>query len=61
MKLNFVHKNWHAWDDVSGFLLSNEETKELRWFETTDNMINSLWYQDREAARTLDKHVKENS
>lgn len=61
MKLNFIHKNWHAWDDQTGFLLSNEETKELRWFETTDNMINSLWYQDREAARLLNKHVKENS
>jgi hypothetical protein len=45
--------NWHAWEGVkSRILLSNETTKNLREFNTIDDVINWLFLNgERDAAR----------
>jgi len=53
-----IFKKWHFWQGVGGFLLSNEETKELRSFATVDKTINWLFFVDKEAARAINKQFK---
>ena len=55
----FICKHWHCWKGNSNYLLSNEDTKQLRQFKTIDDCINYLFVNgNREAARALNKHIK---
>lgn len=61
MKKGFIFNHWHAWQSASGILLSDEDTKTLRQFATTDDCINWLFLNDdKPAARALNAHVKAN-
>lgn len=53
-----IFGKWHFWQGVGGFLLSNEDTKELRSFATVDKTINWLFFVDKEAARYINKTAK---
>ena len=39
-------------------MLSDERVKKLHAFDTTDQMVSYLYFEDREAARALDAHLK---
>ena len=49
---------WHFWQGVGGFLLSNEDRKELNSFATIDAAVNFLFFIDKEAARYINKTAK---
>jgi hypothetical protein len=53
--VNFIHGKWHAWDGSSNkILLSDEDTKTLRSFNTLDDCITWLYIQgEKDAARAL--------
>ena len=53
-----IFKQWHFWQAVGGFLLSNENTKELKSFASIDGAVNWLFFQDKEAARYINKAAK---
>jgi hypothetical protein len=53
-----IFGKWHFWQAVGGFLLSNEETKELTSFKTVDAAVNFLFFADKEAARFINKQFK---
>ncbi len=53
-----IFGKWHFWQAVGGFLLSNEETKELKSFKTVDAAVNFLFFADKEAARFINKQFK---
>jgi len=53
-----IFGKWHFWQAVGGFLLSNEETKELKSFSTIDGAVNWLFFADKEAARAINKQFK---
>lgn len=53
-----IFGKWHFWQGVGGFLLSNEDTKELSTFKTIDAAVNWLFFTDREAARYINKTAK---
>ena len=53
-----IFGKWHFWQGVGGFLLSHEETKELKSFTTIDKTINWLFFVDKEAARYINKTAK---
>lgn len=53
-----IFGKWHFWQGAGGFLLSNEENKELRSFATVDKAINWLFFVDKEAARAINKQFK---
>ena len=47
-----IYKNWHLWKGTAGWLLSDEDTKELREFDTIDQAINWLFISGhKETAR----------
>jgi hypothetical protein len=55
----FSFGKWHAWEGVSGILLSNEATKRLLRFGDVDACINWLFLNGEQAtARKLNKHIK---
>lgn len=57
--LPFTHDHWHAWQGTAGVLLSNELSKELREFKTTDDCINWLFTSGYKiAARAMNTHAK---
>lgn len=57
----FEFQQWHAWESNGNIMLSNEETKELRQFDSVDDCINWLWLNlFRPAARELNLHKKAN-
>jgi hypothetical protein len=59
MKTPFVFGKWHVWQGVAQILLSDEDAKKLRSFKTTDDCINWLFLNgEREAARSLNAHIK---
>ena len=46
-----IFKHWHVWRG-NGVMLSNENTKELKQFNTLDDVINYLFLNgERNAAR----------
>lgn len=46
-----IYKHWHLWL-ANGYMLSNENTKELRQFKKLDDVINWLFLNgNKEAAR----------
>ena len=53
-----IFGKWHFWQAVGGFLLSNEETKELKSFKSIDGAVNWLFFVDKEAARAINKGAK---
>ena len=53
-----IFGKWHFWQAVGGFLLSNEETKELKSFPTLDAAINWLFFVDKPAARYINNFCK---
>jgi len=58
----FIFNHWHCWESNGKILLSDERIKELRHFSNTDDCINWLFLcWDKDAARALNKHVKEQS
>lgn len=57
--ISFIFNNWHAWESNGKILLSNEDTKELRQFNNTDECINWLFVNDNKpAARALNQYIK---
>lgn len=59
----FAFEQWHAWQNDNPFhpriLLSDESTKKLAEFKTTDDAINWLFLNGHKAcARALNDHVK---
>jgi hypothetical protein len=59
----FQFENWHTWDKQNpfnpGIFLSDENTKTLREFKSTDDAINWLFLNGHKpAARALNAHVK---
>jgi len=47
-----IFKNWHTWQALNGWLLSDEDTKRLLSFKTLDDVINHLFINNqRDAAR----------
>jgi hypothetical protein len=51
-----IFNNWHLWRG-NGFMLSNENTKELRQFNNVDEAINYLYLNgEKEAARYFNKN-----
>lgn len=57
---SFEFKDWHCWESNGKILLSDESVKKLRYFKNTDDCINFLWLEGyKDAARALNKHVKE--
>jgi len=58
----FIFNQWHVWDNLNNaFLLSNEETKDLKQFKTLDDCVNYLYLiaNDKMAARELNKAMRE--
>ena len=54
-----IFKNWHTWESNGKQLLSNEDTKELREFDNSDQMINWLFLSGyKEAARYFYLNIK---
>lgn len=53
-----IFKQWHFWQGASGYLLSNEDKKELLSFATVDAAVNWLFFADKEAARAINKQFK---
>jgi len=53
-----IFGKWHFWQAVGGFLLSDENTKRLLSFKTIDAAVNFLFFEDREAARYINKAAK---
>ena len=54
-----IFKNWHTWESNGKQLLSNEDTKELREFDNSDQMINWLFLSgSKEAARYFNSNKK---
>ena len=54
--------NWNAWHVTSTqWLLSHENTEHLSVWSSVDDLINYLWFKDKEAARVLNKRLKENN
>lgn len=51
-----IHGKWHVWKGQASWLVSDEETKRLRYFATIDDAINWLWFEDRDAARALNTY-----
>jgi len=48
--MEYLH--WHAWQSNNSYLLSDENNKKLRQFETFDDMINYLMLSgNRDAAK----------
>ena len=56
----FIYNGWHAWEGTE-FMLSDERTKNLKSFKTPDDLVTYLYTQDREAARALNRHIKDNT
>lgn len=55
----FTYGNWHAWKGTAHIMLSDEDSKDLRQFDTADDCINWLWLNGfKDAARKLNDHVK---
>lgn len=59
----FIFEQWHAWQNDNPFhpriLLSDESTKKLTEFMTTDETINWLFVNGHKpAARALNSHSK---
>lgn len=53
---------WAFWEATTGYLLSDENVKQLQSFKTTDDAINWLFLNGyKDAAYALNKHVKDNS
>ena len=60
--LTAEYHEWHAWNaNRTQWLLSHESTKHLTTWSSVDDLINYLWFQDKEAARVLNKKLKENN
>jgi hypothetical protein len=53
-----IFGKWHFWQAVGGFFLSDEDKKELRRFSSIDGAVNFLFFEDREAARYINKAAK---
>ena len=54
-----IFKNWHTWESNGKQLLSNEDTKELREFDNSDQVINWLFLNgSKEAARYFNSNKK---
>ena len=57
--LTAEHHDWHAWNVTNTqWLLSHENTKHLSVWSSVDDLINYLWFQDKEAARVFNKRFK---
>ena len=57
--LTAEHHEWHGWNVTSTqWLLSHENTKHLSVWSSCDDLINYLWFQDREAARVFNAQFK---
>lgn len=55
----FVHGKWHVWQGTAHIMLSDEDNKDLKEFDTSDQCINWLFqFGCKEAARALNAHVK---
>ena len=53
------YHDWHAWNATpTQWLLSHENTKHLSVWSSVDDLINYLWFKDREAARVLNFALK---
>ena len=54
----FTHGPWHCWQALQ-FMVSNENTKLLLAFATTDDAINYLYMAgEKETSRALHRAVK---
>lgn len=60
----FQFGKWHAWQGTAHIILSDEDTKKLRYFETVNDCINWLYLngdtEGRDAARALNAHRNTN-
>lgn len=55
----FVHGKWHVWQGTAHIMLSNEDSKALKEFDTSDQCINWLYqFGCKDAARALNAHIK---
>lgn len=53
------YHDWHAWTfNGTQWLLSHESTKHLTTWSSVDDLINYLWFQDKEAARVFNAKFK---
>jgi len=51
----FIFGKWHGWQ-AANYMLSDEETKQLREFPDVDSCVNWLFINgEKEAARALNK------
>ena len=54
------YHDWHAWNVTSTqWLLSHENTKHLSVWSSSDDLINYLWFKDKEAARAFHEKFKD--
>jgi hypothetical protein len=57
--LSFIHDNWHGWQSHSQFLLSDELSKRLRYFDDADQAVGWLYLEGyRDAARALNNAIR---
>lgn len=58
----FIHGRWHAWEVPAGrIMLSDEEVKKLRQFDSADDCVNWLYIEGyKHAARAMAAHIKGN-
>lgn len=50
----FIFNHWHAWESNGKILLSDENIKRLRQFNSIDDCVNWLYLNgDKDAARQL--------
>ena len=53
------YHDWCAWNaNPTQWLLSNQDTSHLSVWSSVDDLINYLWFQDREAARVFNARLK---
>tara|TARA_B110000977_G_scaffold194810_1_gene272107 strand:- start:1389 stop:1589 length:201 start_codon:yes stop_codon:yes gene_type:complete len=57
--LTAEYHDWHAWNaSPTQWLLSHENTKHLSVWSSVDDLVNFLWFKDRQAARVFNKKFK---
>lgn len=55
-------KNWQAWEGTAHILLSDQSNADLTYHKNTDDVVNYLYLTgNKEAARSLNAHLKANA
>jgi hypothetical protein len=54
------YHDWQAWNaSPTQWLLSHQDTSHLSVWSSVDDLINYLWFQDKEAARAFHEKFKD--